>query len=214
MTNRWGNDGNSDRLYFGGVPKSVQMVTAAMKLKDACPWNKSYDQPRQHIKKQRHYFANKGLSIQSYGFSSSHVRMWDLDHKESWVPKNWYFWTVVLEKTLESLLDCKEIKLVNPKGNQSWIFWCWSWNSSTLATWFKELTPWKRPWCWERLMVGEGNDRGWDCWMHHQLSGHEFEQTPGVGDGQGSLACCRPWGHKESNVSEWLNWTELLLKSN
>ena len=83
---------------------------------------KSYDQPRQHIKKQRHYFAGKGLSSQSYGFSSSHVWMWELVHKESWAPKNWCFWTVVLEKTLESPLDCKEIKSVNPKENQSWIF--------------------------------------------------------------------------------------------
>ena len=91
-----------------------------MKLKDA-PWKKSYDQPRQHIKKQRHYFANKGLYSQSYGFSSSHVWTWELDHEEDWVLKNWCFWTVVLEKTLESTLDCKEIQLVHPKGNQSWI---------------------------------------------------------------------------------------------
>ena len=86
------------------------------------PWKKSYDQPRQHIKKQRYYFVDKGLSSQSYGFSSSHIWMWELDYKESWVPKNWYFWTVVLEKTLESPLDSKEIQLVHPKGNQSWIF--------------------------------------------------------------------------------------------
>ena len=86
------------------------------------PWKKSYVQPRQHIKKQRHYFANKGPSSQSYGFSSSHVWMWELDYKESWVPKNWCFWTVVLEKTLLSPLDCKEIQPVHPKGNQSWIF--------------------------------------------------------------------------------------------
>ena len=86
------------------------------------PWKKSYDQPRQHIKKQIHYFANKGLSSHSYGFSSSHVWMRDLDYKESWVLKNWCFWTVVLEKTLESPLDCKEIQPVHPKGNQSWIF--------------------------------------------------------------------------------------------
>ena len=86
------------------------------------PWKKSYDQPRQHMKKQRHYFANKGPSSQSYGFSSSHVWMWGLDHTKSWVLKNWYFWTVVLEKTLESPLDCKETKPGNPKRNQSWIF--------------------------------------------------------------------------------------------
>ena len=86
------------------------------------PWKKSYDQPRQHIKKQRHYFADKGLSSQTYGFSSSHVWMWELDHKESWVLKNWCFWTVVLEKTLESPLDFKEIQPVNLKGNQFWKF--------------------------------------------------------------------------------------------
>ena len=86
------------------------------------PWKKSYDQPRQHIKKQKHYFVDKGLSSQSYGFSSSHVWMWDLDHKESWALKNWCFWTVVLEKTLEIPLDSKETKPINLKGNQSWIF--------------------------------------------------------------------------------------------
>ena len=102
MANRWGNNGNSDRLYFLSVIKSLQMVIAAMKLKTLAPWKKSYDQPRQHIKKQRHYFANKGPSSQSYGFSSSHLWMWELDYKESWVLKNWCFWTMVLEKTLES----------------------------------------------------------------------------------------------------------------
>ena len=85
-------------------------------------WKESYDQPRHHIKKQRHYFVNKGPSSQGYGFSSSHVWMWELDYKESWVQKNWCFWTVVLEKTLESSLDCKEIQPVHPKGDQSWVF--------------------------------------------------------------------------------------------
>ena len=86
------------------------------------PWKESYDQPRHHIKKQRHYFANKGPFSQGYGFSSGHVWMWELDYKENWVPKNWCFWTVVLEKTLESSLDCKEIQPVYPKGDQSWVF--------------------------------------------------------------------------------------------
>ena len=85
------------------------------------PWKKSYDQPRHHIKKQRHYFADKGLSSESCAFFSNHVWMWELDHKESWALKNWCFWTVVLEKTLESPLDCKDIKPVHPKGNKSWI---------------------------------------------------------------------------------------------
>ena len=86
------------------------------------PWKKSYDQPRQDIKNQRHYFANKGPSSQSYGFYSNHVWIWEFNHKESWVPKNWCFWTVVLEKTLKSPLDGKEIQPVHPKGNQSWMF--------------------------------------------------------------------------------------------
>ena len=122
----------------------------------------------QHIKKQRHYFANKYASSQSSGFSNSHVWMWELDYKESWVPKNWCFWTVVLEKTLESPLDCKEIQPVNPKSvlNIHWKDWCWSWNFNTLATWWEELTHWKRHWCWVRLREGgEGGDRGWDHWM-------------------------------------------------
>ena len=86
------------------------------------PWKKSYDQSRQHIKKQRHYFANKGPSSQSYGFFSSHVWMWELDYKESWVLKNWCFWTAMLKRTLEISLDCMEIQPVHPKGNEFWIF--------------------------------------------------------------------------------------------
>ena len=103
-------------------PRSLQMVTAAMKLKDACSLEEKHDQPRKNIKKQRHYLVDKGPSSQSYGFSSSHVWMWELDCEEGWAPKNWCFWTVVFKKTLESPLDCKGIKQVNPKGNQPWIF--------------------------------------------------------------------------------------------
>ena len=133
------------------------------------PWKKSYDQTGQRIKKQRHYFANKDPSSQSYGFSSGHVWMWELNCKETWVLKNWCFWTVVLEKTLESPLDSKEIQqsvLKESVLNLHWKDWCWSWNCSTLATWCEEPTHWKRPWCWERLKVeGEGDDWGWDGWM-------------------------------------------------
>ena len=141
-----------------------------MKLKDFAPWKKSYDQPRKHIEKQRHSFANKGLSSQSYGFSSSHVWIWELEDKESWVLKNWCFWTVVLEKTLENPLDGKEIPPVHPKGSQSWIF-IGRTDAEVeapiiLASWCEELSHLKRPWCWERLKVrGEGDDRGWDGWM-------------------------------------------------
>ena len=138
------------------------------------PWKKSYDQPRQHIKKQRHYFVNKGPSSQGYGFSSGHVWMWELDYKESWVPKNWCFWTVVLEKTLESPLDCKEIQPVHPKGKQSWVFtgmlnvgwWMLKLKHQHFGHLCEELTHFKIPWCWERLMAGgKGDDRGWDGWM-------------------------------------------------
>ena len=131
------------------------------------PWKESYDQPKQHIKKQTHYFANKGPSSQSYGFSSSHVRIWELDYKESWAPKNWCFWTVVLEKTLESPLDCKEVQPVHPKGDQSRVF-IGRTDAETPILWPPDvkLTHLKRPWCWEGLGVGgEGDNRGWDGWM-------------------------------------------------
>ena len=109
------------QTLFSWVPKLLQMVTATMKLKDAWSLEEKLYLPRQHIKKQRHYYANKDPSSQSYDFSSRHVWMWELDYKENRAPKNWCFWTVVLEKT-ESPLDCKEIQPVHPKGNQSWIF--------------------------------------------------------------------------------------------
>ena len=110
---------------------------------------------------------NKCPSSQGCGFSSRHVWMWELDYNESWAPKNWCFWTVVLEKTIESPLDCKEIQPVHPKGDQSWLFIGRSdVEAETLATWCEELTHLKRPWWWERLRAGgEGDDRGWDGWM-------------------------------------------------
>ena len=110
------------QTLFFWAPKSLQIVIAAMKLKDTYSLEGNYDQPRQHIQKQRHYFANKGPSSQVYGFSSSHVWMWELDCEESWTLKNWCFWTVLLEKTLESPLAWKEIQPVHPKGDQSWVF--------------------------------------------------------------------------------------------
>ena len=145
------------------------MVIAALKFKDSCSLEGKYYQPRQHIKKHWHYFANKGPSREGCGFSSSHVWMWELDYKESWALKNWYFWTLLLEKTHESPLDSKEIQPVNPKENQSWIFMEWLMvmlKLQFLDTWCEELIHWKRPWCWERLKAGgEGDNRGWDGWM-------------------------------------------------
>ena len=140
-----------------------------MKLKTIAPWRKSYDQLRQHIKKKRHYFAYKVHLVKAIVFPEV-MYGWELDYKESCVQKNWCFWTVVLEKTLESPLDCNEIRPVNPKGNQSWIFIRRTdadiETPNTLATWCEELTHWKRLWCWKRLKAGrEGNDRGWDGWM-------------------------------------------------
>ena len=181
MANKWGNSGNSGRLYyFLGSKITANGDYSHEKKKMLTPWKESYDQPRQHMKQQRHYFANKGPSSQGYGFSSSHVRMRELDYKESWVPKNQCFWTVVLEKTLDSPLDCKKIQPVHPEGNQSWVFIgsidVWSWNSNTLATWCEELTHKKRPWCWERLKVGgEGATEDEMVRWHHRLNGHEFE---------------------------------------
>ena len=119
VANRWGN---SDRLSFLGLQNHCRWWQQPWNQKTLIPWKKSYDQPRQGIKKQRHYLADKGVHSQTYGFSSSHVWVWELGYKERWVLKNWCFWTVVLEKTLESPLDCKEIQPVNPKGNQFWIF--------------------------------------------------------------------------------------------
>ena len=177
------------------------------------PWKKSYDQPRQHIKKQRYYFANKGPSSQGYGSSSSHGWMWELDYKENWVLKNWSIWTVVLGKTLESPLDSKEIQPVHPEGNQPWIF--------TGRTNAEAETPILWPPDVKNWLIGKDPDAGKD-WRgekgitenqmvgwHHWPNGHEFEYALGVGDGQGGLACCSPWGCKESDTTELLNWTDI-----
>ena len=134
------------------------------------PWKNGYDQPRHRIIKQRHYFVNKDLSSQSYAFSSSHVWLWYLNSKESWSPKNWCFWTVVLENTLESPLDCKEIQPTHPKGNQCWIFIgrtdAGAETPGLWTPWCEELTHLKTPWYGKRLKVGGGGDnRGWDGWI-------------------------------------------------
>ena len=181
-----------------------------MKLKDACSWKKSYDQPRQHIKKQWHYFANKDPSGQGYGFSSGHACMWEFDYKERWAPKNWCFWTVVLEKTLESPLDFKEIQPVHPKGDRSWVFIgttdaeaetpiLWPPDAKSSLIW-KDFDAGKD---WEQEEEGMAEDEmvGW----HPRLDGHGFGWTLGVGDRQGGLVCC---GHKELDTTEQLNWTE------
>ena len=162
-----------------------------------------------------HYFANKGPSSQGYGFSSGHVWMWELEYKESWAPKNWCFWTVVLEKTLESPLDSKEIQPVHPEGDQSWVF---IWRSdaeaetpNTLATWCEELTHLKRPRCWERLRAGgEGDSRGWGSlmasptqwiWVWVGSGSLCWTGTPGLLKLMGSQRVRRDWATE-------LNWTK------
>ena len=120
MANKWENNGKWETIFW--APKSLWMVTAAMKLKGLAPWKKNCDKTRQETKKQSYHFADKDPSSQSYGFSSSNVHIWELDHKEGWAPKNWCFQNVVLVKTLGSPLDSKEMRPVNPKGDQSWIF--------------------------------------------------------------------------------------------
>ena len=168
----------------------------------------SVHKPRQRIKKQRHYFAYKGPSSQGYGFSSSHVWMWELDHKESWALKNWCFWAVVLEKTLESPLDHKEIKPVNPQGNQSWIFiGRTDAEAETPILWPPDAKNWlvgKNPDAGKEWRQEKGTTDEMVGW-HHWLNGHEFEQTPRNSEGQGRLACWSPWGHKELDMTEKLN---------
>ena len=162
---------------------------------------------------QRHYFANKGPSSQGYGFSSGHVWMWELDCEESWAPKNWSFCTVVLEKTLESPLNCKEIQPVHSEGDQPWDFFGRNdAKAETLILWPPHKKSWLigKDWCWEGLGAeGEGDDRGWDGWMASLTRWTWVWENSGVDDGQGGLACCDSRGRKESGTTEWLNGTEL-----
>ena len=173
----------------------------------------SYDQPRKLIQKQRYYLAKKGSSSQGYGFSGRHVWMWELDSKESWALKNWCFWTVVLEKTLESPLDCKVIQPGNFKRDQSWVFFGRNdAKAETPVLWPPHMKSW---------LIGKDSDAGRD-WVqeekgtteheiaarHHWLNGCEFEWTPGVGVGQGVLACCDSWAQKYWDMTERLNRTD------
>ena len=174
--------------------------------KTLASWKKSYEN-LDSILKNRHHFANKGPYSQSYGFSSSYVWMCKLDHKEGWTLKNWCFWIVVLEKTLESPLDFKEIQSVSPKGNQSYIL-IGRTDAEASILWPPDQKSW---------LIGKDPDVGKD-WRqkekgttedemfgrHHWLNG-EFEQSPGDREGQGSLVCCHPWGHKNLDMTEQLN---------
>ena len=163
------------------------------------------------ILKSRDIIANKGPSSQGYGFSSGHVWMWELDCEEGWAPKNWCFWTVVLEKTLEIPLDCKEVQPVHPKGDQSWVFiGMTDAEAETPIFWppdVKSWLIWKDPdagkdWGQEEKGLTQDETVGW----HHQLGGHEFEEALGVGDRQGSLVRCSPLDHRVK--LNWVNETD------
>ena len=171
-----------------------------------------------HIKKQRHHFADKGLYSQSYDFSSSHVRMWELDHKEGWVLKNWCFWIVLLEKILETSFDSKEIKPVNPKRNLSWIIMGRTdaeteaptlWPPDVKSQLIRKDPDTGKDWGQEEKGATEDETVGWCHWF----SGHEFWQPRGDGEGQGSLVCCSRWGCKESDTTEQLKTTTICTKS-
>ena len=178
----WQIDGETmetvtDFIFLGS--KITADGDCSHEIKILAPWKKSYDKPRQDVRKQRHYFVNKGPSSQGYGFSSSHVWMWELYHKESWVWKNWCLWTVVLEKTLESPLDCKAIQPVHPKGNQSWIFiGRTDAEAETPILWLPDVKNWfiwkhsdaGKDWRQEEKGVTEDEMVGW----HHWLNRHEF----------------------------------------
>ena len=180
MANGWGNNVNSVTLYFWGLQNHCRWWLQPWNWKMLASWKNSYDPPRQHIKKQRCYFANKGPSSQSYGFSSSHVWMWELNYKESWVLKDWCCWTVVLKETLECPLDCKEIQPVHPGGNQSWVFiGRTDTEAETPILWTPDAKNWltgKDPdagkdWRQEEKGMAEDEMVGW----HHRLNGHAFE---------------------------------------
>ena len=212
MTNRLGNNGNCERLYCLGLQNHCRWWLQS-RNKDT-PWKESYEQPRQHSKKQRHYFLNKGPSSQGYGFSSGHIWMGELDYKEGWALKNWCFWTVVLEKTPDSPLDCKEIQPVHPKGNWSWVFTGRTdVKAETPAFWLPDVKRW---FIWKDPYVGKDwrqKEKGWQRmrWLDGITDSIDMSlgKLQELGDGQSSLACCSPLGHKESDKTEQLNWTDL-----
>ena len=199
---------------FWGVPKSLQMVTAAMKLKDACTLEESYDQPRQDTKTQKHYFASKSPSSQSCGFSSSHVWMLNLDHKAEYQRiDNFELWC--WRRLLRVLWTARRSKQSTPKEIRP-EYSLEGLLLKLILQYFGHLM-WRTDSLEKTLMPGkiEGRRRGQQDEMvgwHHWLDGHEFEQALGVGDRQGSLVCCGSWGHKELHTTEGLNWTDWKTK--
>ena len=190
-------------IFFLGLQNHCRQWLQPWNKKMLAPWKENYDKARKYIKKQRNHFANKDLYSWVYDFSSSHVWIWEVDHKEDGVLKNWYFRTMLVEKTLESPLDNREIKPVNPNGNQPWIF---TGNTDAEA---EALILW--PPDKESQQFGKDSDsvKDWRQGMtendmvvwHDWLNGHKFEGTPGDNEGQGSPVCCSPWGRKELDTT-------------
>ena len=193
------------KIFFSWSWKSLQTMTAVMKLKDSCSLE---DKSWQTSKSRDITLPTKVCINQSYGFSNGHVQMWELDHNEGWAPKNWCFWIVVLEKTLESPLDCKEIKPVSPKGNQPWVF--------IGRTDAEDEAPILWPPDVKKLLIGKDPDAGKDWrWEEKEVTEDGWMASPtwwtwvwaALGDGNGhrSLTCCSPWACKESDMTEQLN---------
>ena len=216
MANRWGNSGNSGWLYFWGLQNHCRWWLQPWNEKMLAPGRKVMTNLDSILKSRDITSSTKVHLVKANGFSSGHVWMWELDHKKGWVLKNWCFWAVVLEKPLDSPLDSKEIKPVNPKGNQSGIFvgrtnaegeapklWPLDMKSTLVG---KELTHWKRLWCWERLKAGgEAGDRGWDGWMASLTRWTWVWANSGRGWRTVEPGCCGSWGCKDSDTTEWLD---------
>ena len=202
MANRQGNSRNSDRFYFLGSQVTADGDLSHEINRHLLLWRKVMTSLDSIFKSRDITLPTKVRLVKAMVFSCGHVWMWELDCEEGWAPKNWCFWTVVLEKTLESPLDFKEIQPVNPKGNQFWIFiGRTDAEAEAPVLWPPDANNWltgKDPdvgkdWRQEEKGTTEDEMVGW----HHQLNEHEFEQVPGVGDGQGSLVCFSPWGQRE-----------------
>ena len=210
MGNRWGNNGNSDRLFLGGGSQITADGDCSHEIKTLTPWKESYDQ-LSILKIRDITLPTKACIVKAMVFYSSHVCMWELDCKESWVQKNWCFWTMVLEKTLESPLDCKEIQPVHPKGNQSGVFiGRTDAEAETPILWPPDVKSWLtgkdsdagKDWGQKEKGTTEDEMFGW----HHRLNGHGFGWTPGVGDAQGGLAFMGSQRVRHDWATE-LNWS-------
>ena len=201
---------SSDRFPLLGLQNHCRWWLQPRNQKTIASWQESDDKPRQCVEKQRHYSADKGLYSQGHGLPSGHVQLWELDHKEGRMPKIWGFWNVVLEKTPERPLDSKEMKPVNHKEDQPWIligrtdaeaeapgFWSSDVNSRLIGKVPDAGKDWGQK---EKRASGDDMAR-----QHYRCNEHELGETLGDDEGQGGLACCSPWGHKESDTTGWLN---------